>query len=83
MIASDVNAGATMTLRASADRATVLLVHTPDGTLQFAPYSDPTDGPSLQIELKAGEYRLWVGTQKATDAFQTLAQLSISFTDSE
>ena len=31
MIASDVNAGATMTLTASADRATVLLVHTPDG----------------------------------------------------
>ena len=83
MIASDVNAGATMTLTASADRATVLLVHTPDGTLQFAPYSDTTDGPSLDIELKAGEYRLWVGTLKATDAFQTSAQLSISFTDRE
>ena len=77
-IIADVDAGDTMTLTASADRPTVLLVHTPDGTLQFAPYSDATNGPLLHIELEAGEYRVWVGTLDASDAFDTTARLSVS-----
>lgn len=79
-ITTDVVAGDTMTLTASADRPTVFLVHTPDGTLQFAPYSDPTNGPLLHIELESGEYRLWVGTLDASDAFETTARLSASIT---
>ena len=78
-ITEDVDAGASMTLVANADRPTVLLVHTPDGTLEFATYSETTNGPSLDIELEAGEYRLWVGTLEAGDAFETMTRLSVSF----
>lgn len=77
-IASDVDAGATMTLVVNADRPTVLLVHKPDGTLQFAPYSNAINRPSLDIELEVGEYRVWVGTLDASDAFDTIVQLSVS-----
>ena len=78
LIADEANAGATITVTAAANRATVLMIHTPDRSFLFAPGEDATDRPTLDIELEAGEYRVWVGTLDADDAFTTTARLTIT-----